>query len=121
MPVILISATLLTALTGFIHLAVGRTGDLLLLANGAGFCTIAILRGLPAIRLSTFNKMVTAGLLVYTIITFIGYFLTHNSYDIYGITTKFIEVTLIVIVLRDLLTSNPVEDVVINSSTSPAV
>lgn len=121
MPAMLVLATVLTMYTGIIHLVVGRTGDWLLIANGAGFCAIAILRSLPVIRLSTFHKMVTAGLLVYTIITFVGYFLTHNSYDIYGIATKFIEVTLMVILLRDLIIPNPVEDVVINSSTSPAV
>lgn len=121
MPAMLVLATVLTVYTGIIHLVVGGTGDWLLVANGAGFCAIAILRGLPIIRLSTFNKIVTAGLLVYTIITFIGYFLTHNSYDIYGIVTKLIEVMLIAILLRDLIIPNPVEDIVINSSTSPAV
>lgn len=121
MPAMLILATVLTVYTGIIHLVVGRTGDWLLVANGAGFCAIAVLRGLPIIRLSTFNKKVTAGLLVYTIITFIGYFLTHTSYDIYGIAAKLTEVILFVILLRDLLAPSPVEDVVLNSSTSPAV
>ena len=102
----LISATVLTVYTGVLHLVVGRDGDLLLLANGAGYCVIAVLRGLPMVRLSTFNKLVAVGLVVYTIITIVGYFLMHDSYEIYGVVTKVTEVALLGVLLRELVTGN---------------
>jgi len=121
MSIILIAATLLTMLTGFIHLAVGRTGEWLLLANGAGYCAIAVFRSLSFVRTSQFNKFVILGLMVYTMITFAGYFLTHNHFDVIGLASKAVEVILFIILLRELLTSNREEDAVITPSASPAI
>lgn len=120
MPVTLISATLLTVFTGLIHLAVGRTGDWLLLANGAGYCAIALFRSLPFVREWQFKKFVTLGLIAYTMITFVGYFLVHGQYDIVGVSSKIVEVVLVIVLLRELVISDRSEDVMAHTTASPA-
>jgi len=121
MSPLFILMTTLTVFAGFIHLVAGIGGDYLLIANGIGFIGFAIIRSLTVVQQSKFNKLITLALLMYTAITFAGYFLTHEYYDIIGISSKLTEVILFVILLRELIVSNSVADVVINSSTSPAV
>lgn len=119
MPAILMVATFLTALTGLIHLAVGRNGEWLLLANGIGYCAIAIVRILPRIQLSPLSKWITIGLVAYTVVTIAGYILTHDHYDIVGISSKVIEVLLLVVLARQLLSTDDLAVEAGQTSISP--
>ena len=121
MSPLFILMTTLTVFAGFIHLVAGIGGDYLLIANGIGFIGFAIMRSLDVVQASKYHKLISVALMVYIVITFVGYFLTHEYYDIIGISSKLTEVILFVILLRELIVSNSLADVVINSSTSPAV
>lgn len=118
LPVSILLASFLTVFTGAIHLAFGLRGDFLLLANGIGFLGFAVIRSIDVIRLSQFNKSIILALMGYTIVTFLGYFLTHDHFDTIGLVSKLTEAILFIVLLREVITSN---DVVSNSSISPAV
>ncbi len=117
----IIIASFLTIFTGGIHLAFGIRGDWLLLANGVGFLGFGVIRTLNVIRISKFNKLIIVALMGYTVVTFFGYFLTHDHFDTIGLASKLTETILLVILLRELIIPDSVEDSVINASTSPAV
>lgn len=94
---ILVGLALIGA-TGVIHLMVGGNwGDTILLLNGIGFLVLGAVWGMPN-ELFSNQKRITAGILViYTLITIVGYFATHDHYDFVAILTKVIEVPLLII------------------------
>lgn len=92
----------LIAFAGFIHLAAGRSGDWLLLANGIGYLVFVILRGHKAIRTTKWNSLLSIIIVIYTLITFVGYFLTHDHYDIVAISTKASEIILMLLLVFEL-------------------
>lgn len=93
------------AFAGFIHLAAGRSGDWILLANGLGYLVFVVMRGHKLIRLTKWNMMLSIVIIIYTIITFIGYFLTHDHYDIIAVSSKTAEVVLIGLLLFEIFQS----------------
>lgn len=121
LPNSIIIASILTLFTGAIHLAFGIRGDWLLLANGIGFLGFSVIRILDVVRLSKVNELIILALIGYTIATFVGYFLTHNHFDTIGLTSKITEAILFVVLVRDLFTSNPIEDAISSPSISPTV
>lgn len=121
LPTTILLASFLTVFTGAIHLAFGIRGDFLLLANGIGFMGFAVIRSIDAIRLSKLNKPTILALMGYTIVTFLGYFLTHDHFDTIGLVSKLTEAILFVVLLREIVISNHIGNVVANSSIAPAV
>ena len=93
----------LIAFAGFVHLAAGRTGDLLLIANGFGFLVFVVVLEHKAIRLSKWINIAQVILITYTSITFVGYFIVHDHLDIIGVSTKITEALLIVALLVRLV------------------
>lgn len=86
----------LTTMTGVIHLLIGLTGEWLLLANGVGFMGLLGLIYLPFTFLRRWRTVLVAGMIVYTLVTIAGYFVTHDHVDNLGLATKAVEVLLIV-------------------------
>ncbi len=121
MSLLLVIGTILAAYTGFIHFESGLAGDYLLLANAIGYLFIAILRTPVAIQTSKLNNAITIGFIVYTIITFLGYFLLHSHVEIIGLSSKVAEVILIVILLRQLFSPNKLDISLRSNSTSPSI
>ncbi len=88
----------LAGATGVIHLMVGSVwGDTLLLLNGIGFLGLGILWAIPKQFIPIQKRIVSIVLAMYTLVTILGYFLTHDHYDFVAILTKVIEVPLLVI------------------------
>lgn len=88
----------LTVLSAFIHLGFGLRGDLLLLLNGLGYIGLLALLVAPIAFLAAYQQWVRGLLLVYTAVTFIGYFALHTpaAYSNTGLLTKLIEFVLMV-------------------------
>ena len=121
MSIILIFGTVLTAYTGFIHFESGLAGDYLLLANGIGYLFIAMLRTPVSIQTSKFNNVITLGFIVYTTITFLGYFLLHSHVEVIGISSKVAEAFLIIILLRQVFSRNEINILARRTSISPRI
>ena len=91
----------LGVMTAILHLIVGIEGEWLLLLNGLGYLGLMALLYLP---LNFIQKQMKQPLhwvvLGYTVITLVGYFVTHplGAYDSFGLLTKLVEVLLIVAV-----------------------
>ena len=85
-----------TALSGFVHLGLGVRGDFLLLLNGLGFLVLLTILFLPIRLLQEKQQIILWLLLGYTVVTFMGYFLTHpiGGYDKLGLITKVVELGL---------------------------
>ena len=98
----------LTALSAFIHLGFGLRGDTLLLLNGLGYIGLLALLVAPVAFLAGYQQWVRGLLLVYTAVTFIGYFALHTpaAYSNTGLLTKAIELGLMVCVGVQLWQAN---------------
>ncbi len=121
MSMLLVLGTILTAYTGFIHFESGLAGDYLLLANGIGYLFIAMLRIPVSIQTSKFNNTITAGFIVYTIITFLGYFLLHSHVEIIGLSSKVAEALLMIILLRQMFSRNKINILARRTQISPSI
>jgi len=121
MSIMLILGTVLTAYTGFIHFESGLAGDYLLLANGIGYLFIAMLRTPASIQTSKFNNVITLGFIVYTTITFLGYFLLHSHVEVIGLSSKVAEALLIIILLRQMFSRNEINILARRTSISPRI
>lgn len=121
MSIMLVFSTILTAYTGFIHFESGLAGDYLLLANGIGYLFIAMLRTPVSIQTSKFNNVITLGFIVYTTITFLGYFLLHSHVEVIGISSKVAEAFLIIILLRQVFSRNEINILARRTSISPRI
>ena len=88
----------LIGFTGVLHLVVGAAwSDTLLILNGLGYMGLAIAWVWPQQFIPNQNKIVAAILIVYTLITIVGYFGTHDHYDYTAILSKIVEVVLILV------------------------
>ena len=98
----------LTVLSAFIHLGLGLRGDFLLLLNGLGYIGLLALLVAPIAFLAGYQQWVRGLLLVYTAVTFIGYFALHTpaAYSNTGLLTKAIELGLMVCVGVQLWQAN---------------
>ena len=113
LPEIAFGIGILISYTAFVHIAFGLSGDLLLIANGIGYLFWYVLRSIPQIRASRFFNWLDIGFIVYTLITFVGYFALHDHIEIVGITSKIAEVLLIGFIIYRIFKMNSV-------STTPA-
>lgn len=95
----------LTVVTAVIHLLIGSSDQVLLLANGAGYLLLLLLYLAPLLQ-TAHKRWLMVVMIVYVLITIVGYFLTHSSYDLPGIVVKVDEV-LLLIVLIYLLRRSP--------------
>ena len=97
--IILIGLALIGA-TGVVHLMVGAAwGDTLLLLNGIGYLVLGILWAMPNQMIPNQKRILAIILAVYTLITIVGYFVTHDHYDFVALFTKVIEVPLLIILV----------------------
>lgn len=88
----------LTAVTGGLHLIGGLIwSDLLLILNGIGYFALGLAWVLPLDFIPNRKLLVPIALIVYTVITIVGYFVTHDHFDALGIISKVIEVILLVV------------------------
>ncbi|MEM9951778.1 MAG: hypothetical protein AAF846_09275 [Chloroflexota bacterium] len=94
-------ATLLVA-SGVIHLIFGMPSDLLLIANGLGYIVLATARFLPIAMQRPYSTLLDIITIGYAVVTIIGYFVTHTTYDPIGLITKSIEVLLIGLVAMNM-------------------
>lgn len=120
MPMLLVIANILTGYTALIHLESGLSGDLLLLANGAGFIAIALLRSVQSIRQASISNGMALVLLIYTGITFFGYFLLHDHIEVVGLSSKIAEALLVITILMQIFNrrqANPTQ----HAGVSPAI
>lgn len=85
--------------TGFIHIAASRNGEFLLLANGVGFLLFVTLYGNKKIIPINLHIPLSIMIIMYTLVTITGYFMTHDHYDIIAISTKISEVGIILLLL----------------------
>ena len=92
----LVGVVVLGILSGFIHLGIGIQGDMLLLLNGLGYLVLVAALFLPASFLVEKRRQILWVFLGYTIITFIGYFISHplGGYSNIGLLIKLIELGL---------------------------
>lgn len=88
----------LIGITGLVHL-VGGIGwsSTLLILNGFGFLALGIAWVIPFSFIPAQKKLIPLILIVYTLITIVGYFATHTVYDVLGIVTKVVEVLLLIV------------------------
>ncbi len=92
--------------TGVIHIMVGSIwGDTLLLLNGIGFFGLGILWVLPNQFIPNQKRILGIVLALYTLVTILGYFFTHDHYDFVAILTKAIEAPLLIILVISALQS----------------
>jgi len=71
---------LLTLLTALAHLAIGITGqDNLLVMNGLGYVALLVALYVPFTPMRNFRVWFRHALIVYTVITIIGYFALHDG------------------------------------------
>lgn len=96
----------LISYTAFVHLVVGFSGEMLLIANGLGYLAWLLLRIIPKIRASRFFSWIDFGIIAYTIITFVGYFTLHGHVELVGVTSKVAEALLIIVLAYRILTAN---------------
>lgn len=95
-PMTLIGLALI-GMTGVIHLMIGvGWGNILLVLNGLGYLILGIMWALPVQSVSYQKRLFNIVLIVYTLITIAGYFLTHDHYDFIAILTKVVEVLLLI-------------------------
>ena len=85
----------LTALSAFIHLGFGLRGETLLLLNGLGYLALLALLTVPI--LAAQRQWLRWLLVIYTIVTFVGYFVLHtpDAYSTTALLTKVVEVGLL--------------------------
>ena len=121
MSILLILSTILTAYTAFIHFEAGLAGDYLLLANAAGYLFLSLVRAPVNIQNSTYNKALTLVFIVYTAITFVGYFLLHSHVEVVGLSSKAAEAILITILLRQLFSSREAKATARRTAISPTI
>lgn len=121
MSILLVLNMILTAYTAFIHFEAGLAGDYLLLANAAGYIILAIVRTPVSVQTSTYNKALTLVFVVYTAITFIGYFLLHSHVEIVGLSSKVAEAILIIVLLRQLFSSSEAKATAHRTMISPSI
>lgn len=121
MSILLILSTILTAYTAFIHFETGLAGDYLLLANAAGYLFLSLVRAPVNIQNSTYNKALTLVFIVYTAITFVGYFLLHSHVEVVGLSSKAAEAILITILLRQLFSSREAKVTARRTAISPTI
>lgn len=84
-------------LSGIIHIAMGFTGDALLLLNGVGYHVLLGALFISAGFLADKKQLLRLLLVGYTVITFVGYFVFHpvGGYDGIGLFTKGVEFALV--------------------------
>ncbi len=82
---------------GLVHLILGFGGDTLLLLNGAGYLALLAAIFMPLGQFDQYNQLIRIGLLGYTIVTLLGYFLMHSpaQFSTIGIVTKGLEIALL--------------------------
>ena len=84
---------------GILHLAVALIwGDNLLLLNGAGFIVLGIAWGWFTGLVPGGRTTILAVLAVYTLVTFVGYFVTHDHFDLVGLASKAAEAFLLIVI-----------------------
>ena len=93
----------LSVVAGVLHLIVGVDGDWLLLLNGVGFLGLLLLLYLPLAIVDRFRKPVALVIIAYTLVTIVGYFITHDHVDNLGLGSKAVEVLLIATIGWSLL------------------
>lgn len=69
----------LTLFTALIHIRVGIPDEPILLLNGIGYGVLLVALYLP--QLAAWRLPIVGVLIIYTLITFVGYFATHDHYD----------------------------------------
>ena len=96
-PAAAYAAIFLATFTGMIHFYLGILGDWLLLANGLGFFALVSARYFPIAALQPYRHPLLWTLFLYTIVTIVGYFVTHApvAYDTLGLSTKAVELLLL--------------------------
>ncbi len=98
----------LLTVTAIHHIYLGSLGDWLLLANGIGYYLLLLALYWPIDVAQPYRRPLSFGLLAYTLITFVGYFVTHAEmlqmmFDRVGITNKLVELALLLLIGRQLL------------------
>lgn len=83
----------LGVITATLHILLGINGDLLLLINGLGYGALLIALFVPNTALKKKRPVTLSLLILYTLVTFVGYFFTHtgDEFDMLGIFTKTVE------------------------------
>ncbi len=87
----------LGASTAMLHFLLGLNGDLLLLFNGLGTASLLVLLFVPiGPDHERRTIMLILALLIYTLVTFVGYFAMHSAvhYSFVGLVSKGIELAL---------------------------
>lgn len=99
----------LIALTGMIHFYLGIRGDWLLLANGLGFFALLCALYFPIAPLAAVRRPLLGVLLLYTLVTFVGYFVSHTpaAYDAVGLASKGLELALMAVLAVALRQKRP--------------
>lgn len=121
MSMLLVLSTILTAYTAFIHFEAGLVEDYLLLANAAGYLFLSMVRAPVMVQTSTYNKALTLVFIVYTSITFVGYFLLHSHVEVVGLSSKAAEAVLILVLLRQLFSSSEPNTAARRTPVSPTI
>jgi len=74
---------ILTGVAGVVHLWIGwRGNDWLLILNGIGFLVLFAALIIPYTSRPRYHDLVRGVLLVYTLVTFVGYFIVHGGIPI---------------------------------------
>lgn len=96
-----IAIVALGTVTSVIHFFIGIGGDALLLLNALGYIVLLLALFTPVSPLLAMRPMVRIALLLYTIVTFIAYFMLHSveQFAAIDIVTKTIEMGLIMLLV----------------------
>lgn len=90
----------LIGITGGLHLIGGLIWEeWLLVFNGLGFVGLGLAWVLPFSFIPRQHQLISSILIVYTLVTIAGYFVTHTRYDLLGILSKGVELALLLVVV----------------------
>lgn len=94
-----IAGLALIGFTGLLHAIAGAEWvDILLVLNGVGYVALGIAWVIPLQVVNRQSQIIAGALIVYTLVTIVGYFTTHDHYDYLGIISKAVEFALLLII-----------------------
>lgn len=98
-PRLMLAGLSCAGFASLVHIAVAVLwGDNLLLLNGIGFLVLGIAWGWLSGLIPNGRTLIPAGLALYTLVTLIGYFWLHSHYDIVGLVSKAVELSLLAVI-----------------------
>jgi len=89
----------LIGITAVVHLVGGLIwSSTLLVLNGLGYFGLGAAWLMPFTLIPHQKRLISLALIGYTLVTIVGYFATHSTFDALGIVTKAVEILLLIVI-----------------------